>query len=141
MSPIAPPGTLAASSSVLVAVLPHEGASIAPAGTVVYLAFSAAPGGATASVGATALTATPTPSVTPSSGEVVVTTVPESRADRGRLGQLQLLSETARGRFRPRLPRHDARMAHQDAARLGPRPHPQVPPPLRSSGSDVASGA
>lgn len=76
MSPIAPPGTLAASSSVLVAVLPHEGASIAPAGTVVYLVFSAAPGGGIASVGATALTATPTPSVTPSSGEVVVTTVP-----------------------------------------------------------------
>lgn len=30
--------------------------------------FSAAPGGGIASVGATALTATPTPSVTPSSG-------------------------------------------------------------------------
>ena len=73
MSPIAPPGTLAASSSVLVAVLPHEGASIAPAGTVVYLAFSAAPGGGIASVGATALTATPTPFASSPSGEVVVT--------------------------------------------------------------------
>lgn len=72
-SPIAAPGTLAAGSSNVVSVEPFIGANIAPAGTVVYLSFSPAPGGGTASVGATALTTSPAPFVSSPSGQIVVT--------------------------------------------------------------------
>ena len=72
-SPIAPPGTLAASSSNLVAVWPYVGANIAPPGTLVYLSFATAPGGGSASVGATALTTSPAPFVSSPSGQIVVT--------------------------------------------------------------------
>jgi hypothetical protein len=70
---IGAPGTLAAGSSNLVSVEPFIGANIAPAGTVAYLSFSPAPGGGTASVGATALTTNPAPFASSPSGQILVT--------------------------------------------------------------------
>jgi hypothetical protein len=72
-SPIAAPGTLAAGSSNLVSVEPFIGPNIAPAGTVAYLSFTPAPGGGSASVGATALTTNPAPFASSPSGQILVT--------------------------------------------------------------------
>ena len=72
-NPIAPPGSLAASSGTVVTLTALDSSGVAVPGAVVYLSYSQSAGGGTASVGATTLTGTRTPFTSNSSGQIVVT--------------------------------------------------------------------
>ena len=70
---VAPPGSLAAGASATVTLTSLNSSSVAVAGAVVYLSFVPTAGGGTASVGATALSATPVAFTSSSAGQVVIT--------------------------------------------------------------------
>jgi hypothetical protein len=72
-SSIAPPGSLAAGASSLVTLTSLNSSSVAVAGAVVYLSFVPTAGGGTASVGATALSATTVAFTSNASGQIVIT--------------------------------------------------------------------
>lgn len=71
--PIAAPGTLSANTTVTDTVTALNSSKVAVPGAVIYLTFTPTSGGGTASVGATALSATPAPFTANSSGQVLVT--------------------------------------------------------------------
>lgn len=71
-SPIAAPGSLAANSTKTIDVQAKSAKPALVPGAVVYLSFSAAAGGGSASVGTTALTTTPKP-FTSTTGKIFVT--------------------------------------------------------------------
>jgi hypothetical protein len=72
-SPIAPPGSLTAGASPLVTLTSFNSSSVAVAGAVVYLSFVPTAGGGTASVGLTALSATPVAFTSSATGQIVIT--------------------------------------------------------------------
>ena len=86
-APIAAPGTLPGGASVAVVVSARDNRGEALGGTTAYVAFDAAAGGGTASIGGVALTATPQAFTTDAQGELRVTytapqTLPASGTDR-----------------------------------------------------------
>lgn len=71
-TPIAPPGTLAASAVVSVTLTSFNSSLVAVPGAVVYVSFVPAVGGGTASVGLTALSSTPIAFTSNVAGQIVV---------------------------------------------------------------------